>query len=69
MDGDCLKKCLVYKAVVETANDTKSNIGCCETAFKIRFSNHKLIIQQENLFYKNRTFRTHLELKGQQQRI
>ena len=42
MDGNCLKKCLVYKAVVETANDTKSYIGCCETAFKIRFSNHKL---------------------------
>ena len=42
MDGNCLKKCLVYKAVVETANDTKSYIGCCETAFKTRFSNHKL---------------------------
>ena len=42
MDGNCLKKCLVYKAVVETENDTKSYIGCCETAFKTRFSNHKL---------------------------
>ena len=53
LEGNCLEKCLVYKAVVKTEKSTKSYIGCCETAFKTRYSNHKLSFSKKT--YSTRT--------------
>ena len=53
LDGNCLEKCLVYKAVVKTEKSTKSYIGCCETVFKTRYSNHKLSFSKKT--YSTRT--------------
>ena len=53
LEGNCLEKCLIYKAVVKTEKSTKSYIGCCETAFKTRYSNHKLSLSKKT--YSTRT--------------
>ena len=53
LNVNCSKKCLVYKAVVKTEKSTKSYIGCCETAFETRYSNHKLSFSKKT--YSTRT--------------
>ena len=41
MDGNCLKKCLVYKAQVNSVRETKYYLGTAEDTFKTRHNNHK----------------------------
>ena len=41
MDGNCLKKCLVYKAQVNSVHETKYYLGTAEDTFKTRHNNHK----------------------------
>ena len=41
MDGNCLKKCLVYKVQVNSVRETKYYLGTAEDTFKTRHSNHK----------------------------
>lgn len=40
MDGQCLSKCIVYKAVVEANNTNSTYYGVCEGEFKSRYNNH-----------------------------
>ena len=40
LNGDCQEKCLVYKAVVTTDNDSHVYYGQCEGDFKTRYNNH-----------------------------
>ena len=40
LDGKCLSQCIIYKATVETGNNNKFYLGCCEGPFKSRFANH-----------------------------
>ena len=41
MNGNCLKKCLVYKAQVSSIVETKYYLGTAEDTFKTRYNNHK----------------------------
>ena len=41
MNGECLTKCIVYKASVKTSENTLVYYGASEGEFKTRFSNHK----------------------------
>ena len=40
MDGKCLSKCIVYKAEVESNNNTRIYYGISEGEFKTRYYNH-----------------------------
>ena len=40
LGGDCLVKCIVYKAEVSFDNTTKTYYGQCEGEFKMRYNNH-----------------------------
>ena len=40
LNGNCLKKSIVYKATLSTVNNNRYYYGLCETSFKARFYNH-----------------------------
>lgn len=41
LKGECLSKCVVYKATIKTDNSTKQYIGSTENSFKERYTAHK----------------------------
>ena len=50
LDGECLTKCVVYKATVTetTLNNQETYIGLTENEFKTRFNLHKLSFKLEH---------------------
>ena len=40
MDGNCLQKCFVYQAQVDTTSSKRYYFGTCEDEFKTRYNNH-----------------------------
>ena len=40
MNGECLTKCIVYKASIKTSENTSVYYGASEGEFKTRFNNH-----------------------------
>ena len=42
MNGNCLQKCFVYQAQVDSANSRKYYLGTSEDEFKTRYNNHIL---------------------------
>ena len=41
LNGECLKKCIIYQATVSTNQKVETYVGLTENTFKIRFTNHK----------------------------
>ena len=41
LNGNCLKKSIVYKATLSTTDNDRYYYGLCETTFKSRYYNHK----------------------------
>ena len=48
LNGNCLKKSLVYKATLSTDNNSKYYFGLCETTFKTRYYNHQQSFKVSN---------------------
>ena len=42
MDGNCLQKCFVYQAQVDSANSRKYYLGMSKDEFKTRYNNHAM---------------------------
>ena len=42
MDRNCLQKCFVYQAQVDSANSRKYYLGTSEEEFKTRYNNHTM---------------------------
>lgn len=53
LDGKCLTSCIVYKAVIQTQNETLTYFGASEGEFKTRYNNHKKSFK--NVRYKTET--------------
>ena len=48
LNGNCLKKCFVYKAEVTTDQSLKIYFGASEGEFKSRYNNHTLSFRNEH---------------------
>ena len=44
MDGNCLQKCFVYQAQIDSANSRKYYLGTSEDEFKTRYNNHTMLL-------------------------
>ena len=53
MDGNCLQKCFVYQAQVDSANSRKYYLGMSKDEFKTRYNNHAM--SSRNKGHENRT--------------
>jgi len=53
LNGKCLTKSVVYRATISTQQTKSHYIGCCETPFKTRYSNH--LQSFKNQKYRNAT--------------
>lgn len=40
MSGNCLKKCIIYKAYIESEGKSMIRYGLTENQFKFRYNNH-----------------------------
>ena len=48
LEGECLKKNVIYQAEVTTENSKETYVGLTSTEFKTRFSNHKCSFNDPN---------------------
>ena len=53
LNNECLTEAIVYKATVNTDQETATYIGSCESSFKTRYYNHTKSFNNEN--YKKET--------------
>ena len=47
MNGNCLQKCFVYQAQLDSANSRKYYPGTSENEFKTRYNNHAMSLRNK----------------------
>lgn len=60
LDGNCLKKNIIYQATVESNLGKETYVGLCETDFKTRYTNHKSSIKNQKKTTKLSKYTTEL---------
>ena len=64
MGGNCLQKCFVYQAQVDSPNLRKYYLGTSEEEFKTRYNNHIMLFQNKGHEKKTGLSKYVWELKG-----